>query len=118
MDTIKALDRALPDTRLPSSSFFSRGLRFLRRRLSLPEITERTPHVYFYADIAKCIRAGRSLPISASDAMASLEVCMAIYESGLSGAEVRLPLQPDCRVFSGVSKAFYDRRPNAKKVCT
>lgn len=110
-EAIREMNQALPDTQQTSFSFPSKVMRRLRRCFGKIELAEYSPHAHLYAEIANCIHAGRPLPISASEAMVSLEVCMAIYESALTGAEVALPLQPKCRVFNGVSKALYDRRP-------
>lgn len=114
-DVIKALDRALPDTRQPPASLLTQGACSLRRCLGAQELSEHSPHVHLYSEIANCIRSGRALPISVSEAMVSLEICMAIYESSLSGMEIKLPLRSESKVFNGVTKALYDQRPKFVK---
>lgn len=112
-DSAKALrmvNRALPETRPSSSSIFSRGARLLRRRLGINTKAELTSHALLYREIARNIKAGVPLPVPPSDALGSLELCMAVYESAITGKEVRLPLDPTAKVYDGVSKEGYDAR--------
>src|SRR5579864_3124156 len=55
---LAALDKALPDTRLPSSSLISRGLRFARRRLGTDAKPTSTPHALLYQKIAHNMKLG------------------------------------------------------------
>jgi predicted dehydrogenase len=107
---LAALDKALPDTRLPSSSLISRGVRFAGRRLGANAKPTLTPHALLYQEIAHNMKLGKPLPIPAADAMGSLELCFAAYESALTGEEVSLPLHPASLVYGGVLKKDYDAR--------
>lgn len=104
------LDRALPDTSPQSSSIVSRGSRFLARRLGVKAKPELTPHARLYAEIAQSIKSGTPLPIAPAEAMESLELCTAAYESALSGKEIGLPLSSTSVFYNGVSKEDYAAR--------
>jgi predicted dehydrogenase len=104
------VDRALPDTCRPSHSAVDRGARFIARRLGIGPRPALTPHARLYGDIARCIDDGAPLPISPAEAVASLELCMAAYESALSGKEVALPLTRSSAVYDGISKEDYEAR--------
>jgi predicted dehydrogenase len=107
---LKDVDRALPETRPSSSSIFSRGSRLLMRRLGVKTKSELTPHARFYQEIARNIKNGAPLPIPPKEALGSLELCMAVYESAIAGKEVHLPLGPTATVYDGVSKEGYEAR--------
>jgi predicted dehydrogenase len=113
---MKELDRALPDTRPQSSSLVSRGSRFLARRLGVNAESALTPHARLYQEIADNIRSGNPLPIPPAEALDSLELCVAAYESALTGKEVGLPLASTCAVYRGISKEDYDARKCSRKV--
>jgi len=107
---LAALDKALPDTRLPSSSLINRGLRFVGRRLGTKAKPTLTPHAVLYQKIVHNMELGQPLPIPSADAMGSLELCFAAYESALTGKEVSVPLHPASTVYRGVLKEDYDAR--------
>lgn len=104
-----AADRALPDTKAVEPSLKSQLMRLIGRGSAPAQ--EPSPYVGFYRDIADAIANGRALPISADDAMTSLELCMALYQSALTGREVSLPLDPASKIAQGVSKEDYNARP-------
>jgi predicted dehydrogenase len=107
---LAAVDEALPNTRMQPLSLFSRGVRFVGRRLGVQPKPTLTAHAILYQKIAQSINQGKSLPISPSDAMRSLELCFAAYEAALTGEEVVLPLASSSLVYRGVSKKDYDAR--------
>jgi predicted dehydrogenase len=113
---LKEVDRALPDTRLASTSLLSRGLRFLSRRLGIAGKPELSPHGLLYGAIASNIEKRAPLPIPPKEALESLELCMAAYESAITGKEVALPLNSSTTVYGGVSKASYDERQCVRRV--
>jgi predicted dehydrogenase len=115
LKAIKELDRALPDTRPQSPSLVSRGSRFLARRLGVKANPALTPHARLYQEIANKIESGDSLPIPPAEALGSLELCMAAYESALTGKEIGLPLASTSTVYRGVSKEDYDARKCSRK---
>lgn len=108
---LSALDSAVPGTRPASQSRVSGIARRVGARLGAKPKPEPTPHARLYLDIAGAVERRGSLPIPASDAMASLELCMAAYQSALTGSPVSLPLGRSSEVFEGVRKAAYDVRP-------
>ena len=107
---IAALDKEMPDTRSPSTSLLGRGARFVGRRLGINAKPPLTAHALLYQKIARDIKSGDPLPIPPAEAMGSLEVCFAAYESALTGKEVRIPLGPTSSVYGGVLKEDYDAR--------
>jgi predicted dehydrogenase len=107
---MKELDRALPDTRPRSASLISRGSRFLLRGLGLKAEPAFTPHARLYQEIAEKIKSGDPLPIPPADALGSLELCAAAYESALTGKVIGLPLDSTSIVYRGISKEDYDAR--------
>jgi perosamine synthetase len=105
-EALRAVDRALPDTRPASSSIFSRGL----VRFGLKDKPVLTPHARLYLEIAHSFESGSSLPISSAEALSSLELCMAMYQSAITGSEIDLPLGPNSAVYNGVLKENYYSR--------
>jgi predicted dehydrogenase len=115
-EAMRDLDRALPDTRPQSTSLVSRGSRFLARRLGVKAKSPLTPHARLYQEIADNIKSGDPLPIPPAEALDSLELCVAAYESALTGKEVGLPLASTSAVYRGISKEDYDARKCSRKV--
>jgi perosamine synthetase len=109
-EAITELDRALPDTRPQSSSFISRGSRLFARRFGVKANSVLTPRARLYEEIAQNIRNGTPLPIPPSEALGPLELCLAAYESALTGEEITLPLSSTSTIYCGVSKEDYDGR--------
>ena len=67
-------------------------------------------HTPYLADVVTAILEHRPLPIGPEDARASLEICVAIYASALSGRPVTLPLDHTNNFYAGVTTAIYDGR--------
>jgi predicted dehydrogenase len=112
---IEELDKALPDTRPQSSSVVIRGSRFLARRLGVKGKPDLTPHARLYQEIAHSIKSRTPLPIPTADALGSLELCFAAYESAITDREIRIPLGSTSTVYSGVLKEDYDARKCSRK---
>jgi predicted dehydrogenase len=112
---IAALDKAMPGTRSPSASVVRRGVRFVGRRLGINAKLPLTAHALLYQKIARDIESGDPLPIPPAEAMGSLELCFAAYESALTGKEVRIPLGPTSSVYGGVLKEDYDARKSSPR---
>jgi predicted dehydrogenase len=108
-EALSAVDKALPNTRRASTSTVNRGMRFLARRIGLKPTPELTSHALLYRDIVRSISAGVPLPIPPSQAMKSLNLCMAAYESALAGKKVEVSNSLRS-IYDGVSKAAYDAR--------
>jgi perosamine synthetase len=105
-EALKAANAAAP---FPAASG-NDPLGRLMRRLGAGPRPATPPRVPFYLDIADAIGRGAPLPIPAPDAMASLELCMAAYESAITGAEIELPLGPANKVYEGVRRENYEAR--------
>jgi predicted dehydrogenase len=108
---LEAVNEALPVTVPTSASLPSRALRKIARRLGAVAPAEPSAHARLYREIAQCIRRGDPLPIPPVEALESLQLCAAAYESAISGGSVELPLKPDAATYHGLSKDAYDARP-------
>jgi perosamine synthetase len=103
----RALNAALPLPKEPSNGRLARILtKFTGGKSKKP----RTAHAELYLAIAEAISRDAPLPISAKDAMGSLELCMAVYESAITGQAVRLPLAKESSVFDGVQPRDFAAR--------
>lgn len=67
-------------------------------------------HTAFYLDIADAIERGAALPVPPSEAMASLQLCMAAYQSAITGRPAQLPLCGESLVWAGVSCDDWEAR--------
>lgn len=105
-----AIAAAVPIAAEPSNEPLARALRAIRARLGKIPVAVPTPHARLYLDIADAIAQARPLPIPATDALASLELCMAAYESALSGKPTSIPLSPKSVVYGGVQAKDYAAR--------
>ena len=115
-EAVGAGDAALPDTRSPSMWLPARALRKFARKFGTGEKQVLTGHAMLYSDIVRSIAASGPLPIPASEAMKSLQLCAGAYEAAITGKEVTLPLGASATTFGGVSKASYEtrKRPESK----
>jgi dTDP-4-amino-4,6-dideoxygalactose transaminase/predicted dehydrogenase len=103
---LRELNRAFPD--LHASSHL-----VARSRLPLPTSllgAQPTNHTRFYKEIVGRMKNGEPAAVNAQDAISSLELCMAIYESGITGREIEFPVSPRSVVYSGITKEVYDKR--------
>jgi len=101
---------AVPIAAEPSNDPIARVLRAVGARLGKEAPLPLTPHARLYLDIAGAIAQGRPLPIPAGDALCSLELCMAVYESVLTGKPANIPLSPKSIVYEGVQPKDYAAR--------
>jgi perosamine synthetase len=102
---LAAVDNVLPEARNARASLLS-----IFERLSGRGSPEPRAHTQLYLDIVRRIERGEPLPVPSSEALRSLELCMAMYESAIRGQEVCLPLKATSLVHEGVSKSDYDSR--------
>jgi predicted dehydrogenase len=112
---LAALYREIPEARPASQSLTAKVNRRVRRQFFGPTPIL-TPHARLYADIAKCISTKQPLPIGPAEAMKSLELCLAAYQSAISGQEIKLPLAKDTAAYQGITPETYARRPAAAPV--
>ncbi len=107
---LAAMYRDIPEARPASQSLPAKVNRRLRRQLfgTAPTLT---PHAHLYADIAKSMAAKKPLPIGPAEAMKSLEVCLAAYQSAISGTAISLPLSKDSMAYQGITPEKYAQRP-------
>lgn len=65
-------------------------------------------HAPYVSAVLDAIEAGEPLPIGPEEARASMEVCVAIYSSALSGRPIRLPIGSTNRYYGGITTKDYD----------
>jgi perosamine synthetase len=103
---LRELNRAFPDMRASSCSVST-------TRLFWPpswRAAQQSNHARLYQDVIDRLKSGVRPPISGQDALASLELCAAIYESAIVGKEVEIPVGARSAVYSGISREDYDKR--------
>jgi perosamine synthetase len=113
---LAAVNKALPDTCSQSASIAKFASRLLTRGRGDEGRPELTAHARLYLEIVHQIQRGGPLPIPADQALGSLELCMAAYESALSGKEITFPLSRSSAVFNGVRKEDYDARKCSRNI--
>ncbi|HEY0283339.1 MAG TPA: Gfo/Idh/MocA family oxidoreductase [Rhizomicrobium sp.] len=113
---LAAVNAALPDTKPASMSLPSRALRKVARKLGAAEKPELSAHALLYRDIAASIAKGAAMPIPASEAMKTLQLCAGAYESAITAKEVALPLDTEAKTYAGVTKEGYASSPRPKPV--
>jgi predicted dehydrogenase len=106
---MRSLNRSLPHTRPSPTGIVSRIARAAKRRLNL-EAPPYTPHMGFYTALVQSVRNAAPVPMPPAEAMNSLELCMAIYESAITNRPVELPMRPDSCVFNGITPELYGTR--------
>jgi predicted dehydrogenase len=74
-----------------------------------------TPHL---AAVLDAIEAGRPLPSGPLEARASLELATAIYASGLSQEQAKLPIAPTDRCYRGITSEDYAARALGNQAVT
>jgi predicted dehydrogenase len=67
-------------------------------------------HTGYMRAVLDALDAGAPLPVGPEDARVVVELCAAIYESGITGRTVSLPLDPTSACYGGVSAADYANR--------
>lgn len=107
---LTALYSALPDSRPTSTSLPAKVVRKMRSKVARP-MPALTAHALLYEDIERSVSTGKPLPIGPVEAMKSLELCLAAYQSAVSGQSVKLPLSSASEAYQGITKEFYDSRP-------
>jgi dTDP-4-amino-4,6-dideoxygalactose transaminase/predicted dehydrogenase len=108
---LRDVNRALPDTYNSVHGLLSDRIWGAAGRLG----ANRSPHVRMYRDIVRSIHSDAPFSISPSEALGSLELCMAIYESGITGKEIGLPVDESSVVYSGISRATYEKRKHVRR---
>jgi predicted dehydrogenase len=93
----------------------ARAIRKIGRKLGAGETAARTPHAELYADIVRSIAAGAPLPISAAEAMKSLQLTAGAYEAAILGEAVTLPLGAAHKTHGGLCRAQYEARPRPSR---
>jgi predicted dehydrogenase len=67
-------------------------------------------HAPYLSDVLDAIEAGEALPVGPEEARASLELCVGIYSSALSGRPITLPIGKTNRYYGGITTKDYDGR--------
>lgn len=96
-----------PPTAQPAMHIPARAFRKLLRILHLGgHVTPPRPaplHTPYYRAVLDAVDQGKALPVSPEETLPSLELCTAIYISGITGETIQLPLDrgnPYCQGFS------------------
>jgi len=100
-----------PSVSEPSRRLANRAFRKLMRMTRLGgQVTPMRPtplHVPYYQAVVDAIDGGEALPVSPDEAMRSMELCTAIYVSGMTGQSVTLPLDRSNPYYKGITKDGY-----------
>ena len=97
-----------------SNSLPAKVLRKIKRKLGFKGAAGRNDHYAYLAAVYDAIRAGQPVPVGPEEARQSLELCTAIYTSGITGGPVSLPLDASCPYYGGVTPDAY--RPTTATV--
>jgi predicted dehydrogenase len=122
--SITALDRGLrlrlqrealkhyPSTnkRLGLPGMAGKAATVLLRRLRIGGKYIPSRHRPYVLAFLRSIESAAPAPVPPKEARASLELCVAIYTSALTGQPVHLPLQPSCPFYGGITTRDYDGR--------
>ena len=92
-----------------SNSLPAKVLRKIKRKLGFKGAAVRNDHCAYLAAVYDAIRAGQPVPVGPEEARQSLELCTAIYTSGITGGPVSLPLDASCPFYGGVTPETYRR---------
>ncbi len=113
------LKRTFPQEKVRSNSLPARVTRKIATRLGRGrprgDLGGARHHAAYFRHVFQAIGEGRPLPISAADARISLELCTAIYASGLTGRPVALPLEAGHPLYDGISAEEYAQRSPLQK---
>jgi predicted dehydrogenase len=114
--SVKQLNKALPDTKPPSSSMASRIVNKIARKLALKKEHEAiSAHQRYYTTLFDAIENGLSMPVSPEEARQSLELCAGLYESAITGKTVQFPLSDGSAVYGGITPHQYSIRSNTEQ---
>jgi predicted dehydrogenase len=106
---IRDLNRSLPRTKPPKQGPVSRIIRAMKTRLNI-QTPGYMPHIGFYEALVDSIRRGHPIPIPPVEALNSLDLCIGIYESAITGRPAQLPVCPTSPVFTGITPELYKSR--------
>ena len=67
-------------------------------------------HALHFAACLEAIESDSPMPVTPQDARRSLDLCMGIYQSALSGQAMRLPLDASSPVYGGITAETYRQR--------
>jgi predicted dehydrogenase len=89
-------------------------VRLAKRKLGFGQRNVPTEHTPYVKAVLDAIDAGTPLPSPPEEARQSLELCVAIYTSAITGQPVDLPLGENARFYDGITSDDYHgevRRP-------
>lgn len=84
--------------------------RTLRTLLRKKTIIEEPLHNAFFKDFLQAVSTDAKIPVPAAEGRNSMEVCMAIYTSALTGQKITLPLSKTASFYKGILRENYDTR--------
>jgi predicted dehydrogenase len=92
-------------------------VRLVKRKLGLESRRAApTTHTAYVAAVLSAMESGAPLPVPAEEARWSLELCLAIYTSAITGEPVDLPLAEHSLFYNGITTEYYDGGPRPSAV--
>jgi predicted dehydrogenase len=92
-----------------SNSLPAKVVRKIKRKLGIKGAAARNDHWAYLAAVYDAIRANQPVPVGPEEARQSLELCTAIYTSGILGGPVSLPLDASTPFYAGITPDAYRR---------
>lgn len=96
-----------PPSRKLAARVWRKGLRTLRLG-GWPPPKPPVSHLPYLRDVLAAASEGPPLPLGPEEARGAVELCTAIYTSGITGQPVKLPLEAGCRFYEGITTEDYD----------
>ena len=104
----RTLNQRFPNTLGRDKSFRARVVRKLRKELKIGVAAVRNSHLPYLQETLRAMRDGQALPSAADEARASIELCTAIYASGLTEQSISFPLDSSAPFYRGITTDDYN----------
>ena len=105
------VETAFPSPKAPRKTTVDKVKRKVGQKLGFKaKVVPRPPessHTPYFAAFLDALDRGEAVPIGVDEGRRSLELCVAIYTSALTGATVSMPLDADATYYDGVSAEVY-----------
>jgi predicted dehydrogenase len=92
-----------------NNSLPAKVLRKIKRKLGFKGAASRNDHWAYLVAVYDAIRTHQPVPVGPEEARQSLELCTAIYTSGIAGGPVTLPLDASSPFYAGITPDAYRR---------
>jgi predicted dehydrogenase len=104
-DAVKRFSTGQKKSILPGK--LDKILRFAKRKLGFSNRNVPSEHTPYVKAVLDAVETGGPLPSSGEEARQSLELCVAIYASAITGRPVDLPLGEDAMFYDGITADDY-----------